>query len=166
MPNRDQTPTSQDGTLSLEETAVELKERLIAAERAIRVFDRLSKDQTVIADMGVISSIEFLAGETTGMLLSLRRTLRSMKRTGKTYTPKYGKPFQLYPVTEDERVIIKHVLNFRDISVVIGGGVLGMIVGDICNFAQGGQWLLIFVGITLGAFISLRERTRVSADDV
>jgi uncharacterized protein YidB (DUF937 family) len=61
---------------------------------------------------------------------------------------------------EYSRHRFRDALGGRDLPVMIGGGVLGMICGEILSASPVLQWAFIGGGIAFGIFISVAERAR------
>lgn len=65
--------------------------------------------------------------------------------------------------TSRARLKVFHMLGVGDLPVMIGGGVLGMIFGEVVTASSVVQWTLIAAGILFGLLTSIavtREATR------
>jgi hypothetical protein len=53
-------------------------------------------------------------------------------------------------------------LAFRNSPVIIGGGILGMIIGEIANLSSSLQWVLIGVGLLLGIGVYMTRHSSIN----
>jgi hypothetical protein len=61
---------------------------------------------------------------------------------------------------DNSRPKLRQALRVHDLPVMIGGGVLGMILGEGLTVSPIVQWALIGVGIVVGVLVSIVDRSK------